>query len=250
MGRKAGYKHSKKTIAKIRASKTLTPQEEKLYGRNPNRFVPPKKWLTFEEAGGTMVCGSMWQEPPRGKPYDIFKDQQEAWEWWQVNKEKFMKEQEGLPAGHRPNIFWELEFGISYPENEIQHLLLANHNLWRPGEREKLLEEGIVYHDPVFDGNGHISDYIARKVYEIPESETTDGEFGMVCIYHPYDYPIVFPEEPGVRISPWQRCSCGQRFKKGNVQDIPLFPDTPYLDDDEEVVAEVNQEKEAGDTNV
>jgi hypothetical protein len=207
--------------------KPLSQVEEKLVGANPNRFIGPKKWFTFEETGATLIAGSIWDK----KPYDRFKDQQEAWEWWQVNKEKFMKEQEGkIPPGHRPNCFWELEFGISYPDEQLQ--LIANHNLWRPDEREKLAEKGI----------------------EIPVSETTDGELGMVCTYHPFDYPIVFPEDSGVRFTPgesWQGCNCSQRFKKGDVKDIPIFPDTGYLDDTtylddvvREVVVEVNQVQE------
>jgi hypothetical protein len=101
------------------------------------------------------------------KPYDTFSSQQEALDWWFKNRKSYMRE-EGVDHDHpamRPNIFWELEFGVSYPEDEECISLIESHDLWYPGERDLIIAEG-------------------KKIPKISK-----------CRMHAFGYPIYFHEK-------------------------------------------------------
>lgn len=144
----------------------------------------PKTFVLFDACLDT---GSIWQD----KPYSgKFRTPQEALMWWTDHRKKFIKgriKDAGNP-GTRPNIFWELEFGIDYPTDEESLLLLESHSLWYPGEKEKLIADGV----------------------KIPETEFTG------CLIHPCGYPIRWSKEPAIKIEDgeWFRydCQCTQKL--------------------------------------
>lgn len=81
-----------------------------------------------------------------------------------------------LNYGERPNIFWELEFGLVYPDYLTQLKLIESHSLWYPGEKQEVIDDGNFTH----------------------ELEQIKGNF-LRCINHPYGYPIEGPTgEPNV----------------------------------------------------
>ena len=97
----------------------------------------------------------------------------EAIDWWLANAVKYCDEQyaeyqadNGAHPGRRSNLFWELSYAISFPCVPDQLLLLEAHDLWYPGEREKLISQGV----------------------EIPEVKH--------CDRHDHGFPIEFAVSP------------------------------------------------------
>jgi len=95
--------------------------------------------------------GSLFPVGVHKKPYDVFESQAEAILWWVKNRRSFMGEamrgyigDGSICPGSRANIFWELEFAVPYPSAEQEILLIEVHDLWWPGEREKVIGEGRV----------------------------------------------------------------------------------------------------------
>lgn len=110
-----------------------------------------------------------------------FKNYEEAIEWWKVNRVEFLAIWEG--PGSRPSIFWEMEFGkaglwMSDMKQE-SYQYLDKHALWRPGEREKLIE---------WDQN------------KLPVNPLDIYPDLWPCCVHVHGYPYVFPEELGIEV--------------------------------------------------
>lgn len=155
----------------------------------------PQRWEVFEDG---LLLGSIFDKP---KPYGSlngvqFDSIEDAVNWWAKNRKGFIQDMNERPSnpGTRPNIFWELEFGMSYPEEEDEIKCLDKHALWLPGEREKLIEWG----------------------YKSPPNplETIPGL--KPCTYHIHGYPVVFPKEPVIKIEDGKLLvvGCEWEFKK------------------------------------
>jgi len=119
---------SKKQIADMRAGRPIN--------------YAAHKWVDFN-AG--KECGSI--VPSRlHTSYDNFSSQELALAWWGANRVQYMREyherylREGeIRPGRRPNMFFECEFGLSYPSDVAQVAIIESHSLWWPGERDRLL---------------------------------------------------------------------------------------------------------------
>jgi hypothetical protein len=116
--------------------------------------------------------GSIFPVGVYKKPYDTFSSPAEAISWWVKNRRAYMAEahreyvSEGsIRPGTRGNIFWELEFAIPYPSAEEEILLIESHDLFWPGERDKMIVEGKTI--PI----------VSKK-----------------CHMHTFGYPLDFPK--------------------------------------------------------
>lgn len=156
----------------------------------------PQQWKVFESG---LFLGSISDTP---KPYEgRFESIEVAVNWWKINRKAFIQDMNESPTnpGTRPNIFWELEFGMTHPEEDEAIRCLDKHALWLPGERKKLIEWG---------------DTLPANLLEtIPGLKP--------CTYHVHGYPVIFTKEPGVRFKDgeWQQLSCEwERKSKGITQ--------------------------------
>jgi len=117
------------------------------FGRGVTHSDKPARVFSDLDVGKEI--GSIFPVGVHKKCYDTFLSPAEAIAWWIKNRKTYMGEAQreyisdgSIRPGSRANIFWELEFAVPYPSAEQAILLIEAHDLWWPGERDKVIAEG------------------------------------------------------------------------------------------------------------